>query len=92
MTALYLLLSLLAGTAFYLGTRHQRVWAGAQARRSLMRAVGWLCGLGAAAAAIAVLGVWAGVFAALTAIMLVMVAWPCSDAVRQLRGGSRDVG
>jgi hypothetical protein len=105
MTALYLLFSVLAGLGFYLGTRHQRLWAPAQARHAQLRAAAWLCSAAATAAAMAALGVWAGVFAALTAVMLVMVVLPYLDAWRALRvearlaaaakarsGGSADVG
>lgn len=92
MTALYLIFSLLAGVAFYLGVRHQQLWAAAQSRRPLMRALGWLCSALALAAAVVLLGVWAGVFAALTAIMLVLVALPYLDAARQLKKGKADVG
>jgi hypothetical protein len=105
MTALYLIFSVLAGLGFYLGTRHQRLWPAAQARHARWRALAWLCSGAATASAIAVLGLWAGVFAALTAVMLVMVLLPYLDAWRALRaearvqsvakaspGGSPDVG
>ena len=97
MIALYLLLSLLAGLGFYLACAHQRFHPGLRARKRSLRVVAWACSLLAIAAAVAAMGVWAGVFAALTAVMLVLVLLPCIDAWRQLRvlpstGGDRHVG
>lgn len=84
-TVLYLLLSLLAGLAFYLACAHQRLRPALRARARALRVAAWsLSGL-ATVAAVAGMGVWAGVFAALTALMLVLVLLPYLDAWRQLR-------
>lgn len=88
MTTLYLLLSASAALGFYLSTSHQRLWAGAAARRGILRSAAWLLCAMAAAAAIAALGTWAGVFAALTAIMLASVLLPYADAWRAQRGSA----
>lgn len=106
MTALYLVFSVLAGLGFYLGTRHQRLWAAAQSQHSRWRGLAWLCSAIATTCAIVAMGPWAGVFSALTAVMLVMVLLPYLDAWCDLRRantvsvkvpvkateGSRDVG
>lgn len=92
MTALYLVFALLSGAAFYLASSHQRLWPRVHARRGWMRLFAWMSCLAAVAAAIVELGVWAGVFAAITALMLTMVLLPYLDAGRQLRGERRDVG
>lgn len=89
MTAAWLLLSLLAALGFYLATVHQTVWPRARAHARIVRAGAWLCMVAATAAAIVALGVWAGVFAALTAIMLAAVCLPYLDAWRQLRRSTR---
>lgn len=86
MTAAWLFLSLLSALGFYLACAHQRLWPRARERARALRAAAWLCAALATAAAIAALGVWAGVFSALTAIMLAAVALPYADAWRQLRG------
>lgn len=92
MTALYLFFSLLAGLGFYLATAHQQLLPRLRARASLVRAGAWLCTLLAGLAAIRVLGVWAGVFAALTAIMLGAVLLPYLDAGLQGLRRKRHVG
>ncbi len=86
MTAAYLLFSALAALGFYLATPHQKLSRRARGHARAMRAAAWLCAALATATAIVALGVWAGAFAALTAIMLVAVALPYADAWRQLRG------
>jgi len=92
MTMFYLLLATLAGIAFYLASAHQRLRPGLRTRRRALRVLGWSGSVLSAAAAIAALGVWAGLFAALTALMLALVLLPCVDAWRQQRGGRTDVG
>ena len=84
-TALYLLLSLLAGLAFYLACAHQRLRPALRSRARVLRVAAWSLALLATFAAIAGMGVWAGVFAALTALMLALVVLPYLDAWRQLR-------
>ena len=92
MTFLYLLLMLLAALGFYLASAHQRLWAAARANARALRMGAWLCMGLATLAAIAALGLWAGVFAALTALMLVLVVLPYLDAWLQLRKDHRHVG
>lgn len=92
MTLLYLSLMLLAALGFYLASAHQRLWAAARANARALRMGAWLCMGLATLAAIAALGLWAGVFAALTALMLVLVVLPYLDAWLQLRKGHRHVG
>lgn len=92
MTTLYLLLSVLAALGFYLACAHQRLWAGARARARTLRLAAWTATGLAAAAAIGALGTWAGVFASLTALMLVMVLLPYLDAWRIARQGDHHVG
>lgn len=93
MTALYLLSSLLAGLGFYLATAHQQFLPRLHARAALLLRTGaWLCTLLAVLAAIRALGVWAGAFAALTAIMLVAVLLPYLDAGLQGLRRKRHVG
>lgn len=92
MTFLYLLLATLAAAGFYLACAHQRLWRAGSRHARALRAAACVCAALATAAAIAALGPWAGVSAALTALMLVLVALPYLDAWRQLRGGNDDVG
>lgn len=92
MTFLYLLLSALAAAGFYLASAHQQLWAGARGRARALRGGAWFCAALAVAAAIAALGMWAGVFAAATALMLALVVLPYLDAWRRQRGGRADVG
>jgi len=92
MTALYLLSSLLAGLGFYLATAHQQFLPRLRAQARLVRTGAWLCTLLAVLAAIRALGVWAGAFAALTAIMLMAVLLPYLDAGLQGFRRKRHVG
>jgi len=92
MTATYLLLSTLAALGFYVACPHQRVWAGARARTRLLRIVAWAAVALAVTAAIAALGPWAGVFASLTALMLVLVLLPYLDAWRSSQWGHHHGG
>lgn len=89
MTLLWLILSLLAALGFYLATVHQALWPPAHAHVRTVRVAAWLCVTLAVWVAIAALGVWAGVFAALTAIMLAAVCLPYLDAWRRLRRSAR---
>lgn len=91
-TAVYLLAAPLAALAFYLATAHQRLRPAWCRHARALRVAGVALSALALAAAIAVLGVWAGTFAALSALMLAAVALPYLDAWRQLRGGRADVG
>jgi hypothetical protein len=94
MTLLYLLSGALAALAFYLATTHQRLRPSLRAHARRLRAAAWLLSAMSLAAAVHALGPWAGVFASLSAMMLVMVALPYVDAwmhgARARRG--RDVG
>jgi hypothetical protein len=92
MTATYLLLSTLAALGFYLACAHQRLWAGARARARVLRLVAWAATAPAAAAAVVALGPWAGVFASLTALMLVLVLVPYLDAWWSSSRGDHHVG
>jgi hypothetical protein len=92
MTAIYLLLSALAALGFYLSSAHQRFWPGAGARARALRITAWAGTALASAAAIAALGPWAGVFAALTVLMLALVLLPYLDAWQQWRREKTHVG
>lgn len=92
MTMAYLLLSVLSAQGFYLSTPHQRLWAGAAARRGILRIAAWVLCVMAMAAAIVALGIWAGVFAALTSWMLCAALLPYFDAWRARRKGTGHVG
>ena len=88
MTAACLLLCLLAALGFYLACAHQRLWPSARAHARLLRAGAWACAALATVAAIVERGVWAGMFMALTALMLALVLLPYVDAWRQTRKAS----
>jgi hypothetical protein len=92
MTALYLLLSLLSASAFYLASPHQRLSTRLAAHRTPVRIAAWLSAGFAIIAAIASLGVWAGLFSALTAWMLYTVLLPYLDAWHRTRKGDSHVG
>ena len=92
MTVLYLLLSLLSASAFYLASPHQRLSTRLAAHRMPVRIVAWLTAALAIITAIAALGVWAGVFCALTAWMLGTVLLPYLDAWHRTRKGDSHVG
>ncbi len=81
----YLLAAGLAALCFYLASPHQRLWRGALGRARRLRAAGWLGCAVAVAAATVPLGFWAGLFAALTALMLALVALPYLDLYRRNR-------
>lgn len=90
MTATYLLLSSLAALGFYLASAHQRFRPGAHARKRALRVAAAATTAFATAAAIAALGTWAGVFAALTTLMLALVLLPHLDAWWHLPREGRD--
>ncbi|KAF1686717.1 hypothetical protein B1992_07380 [Pseudoxanthomonas broegbernensis] len=90
MTAAWLLLSLLAALGFYLACAHQKLWPRRGGRVRALRMAAGACALLALLAAIAALGVWAGVFAALTAFMLAAVLLPYFDAWRQARAAAHE--
>ena len=92
MNILYLLPALAASLAFYLACAHQRFVPSAVAKKRPLRAFAWLCTLLSVALAYAQLGVWAGVFAALTALMTGLVALPYLDAWWYARREKRHVG
>lgn len=91
-SVLYLLPALVASLAFYLACAHQRFAPAAIARKRPLRAVAWLCTLLSLVLAFLQLGLWAGVFAALTALMTGLVALPYLDAWRQTQQEKRHVG
>jgi hypothetical protein len=76
----------LAALAFYLASPHQWLWRAAPAR--LLRALGLaLCGISVLAASHGY-GFWCGLFIALSALMLALVALPYAHAWQ----GRRHVG
>lgn len=83
MTAAYLFFSFLAALGFYLSSAHQQLLPATRARA--FRAGAWTGTIVASVVAILHLGVWAGVFSALTALMLALVLLPYVDAALQLR-------
>lgn len=92
MTALWLSLTWLAGTGFYLACAHQRFCHVDAASRRWLRIGGWLSTAAAVVAASVALGVWPGIFAAMTSLMLVLVALPYLDVwwhSRQRHGQAR---
>lgn len=92
MTAAWLVLSLLAALGFYTASPHQRLWPRLGTRRRLLRVAAGLCLAVATAVAAIALGLWPGVFAALTAWMLALVLLPYLDAWRQARRSAAHVG
>lgn len=91
-SVVYLLPALAASLAFYLACAHQRIVPGAEARKRPLRAIAWLCALLSVVLAYTQLGVWAGAFAALTALMAGLVALPYVDAWWHGRQEKRHVG
>lgn len=85
MTAAWLSLSLLSALGFYLASAHQRLWPRARGHAGPLRIVATLCATAAVVAAAAAMGITAGAFSALTAIMLAAALLPYADAWRQLR-------
>ncbi|MBD9478990.1 hypothetical protein [Pseudoxanthomonas sp. PXM02] len=91
-SVLYLLPALAASLAFYLACAHQRFAPVAIARKRPLRVAAWLCTLLSVVLAYMQLGVWAGVFAAVTALMTGLVALPYLDAWWYARQEKRHVG
>ena len=85
MTAAYLSLSLLAALGFYLSSSHQRLLSATRPHAAALRMAAWIGTCASLAFAVARLGVWAGVFSALTALMLALVLLPYADAALHLR-------
>lgn len=85
MTAAYLSLSLLAALGFYLSSAHQQLWSAARPRATALRAAAWAATFVSLAMAVMRMGLWAGVFSALTALMLALVLLPYADAALRLR-------
>lgn len=85
MFLLYLLPVALAALAFYLATAHQQLCPAWRAHARALRVVAWTLSVLALVGGVVVLGVWAGVFSALTAFMLVAASLPYLDAWRRLR-------
>ncbi|NHZ64105.1 hypothetical protein [Massilia genomosp. 1] len=75
--------ALLAALAFYLASPHQSLWAGAP-RRPLRWLALPLCAASVLAASHGY-GFWCGVFIALSALMLALVALPCLNAWSRAR-------
>lgn len=90
MTLLYLILAALAAAGFYLASPHQRRWPTSRGQARHLRRGACLCFVGAVCGAIQLLGLWAGLFAALTALMLVAVALPYVHAYQLLKYKERD--
>ncbi len=82
MTLAYLLTATLAAVLFYLASARQQFWPAAAGKLKLIRALAWLSSVLAWFFAALALGIWAGFFATLTTLMLVLVALPFIDAYR----------
>ncbi|KLD69403.1 hypothetical protein [Xanthomonas pisi] len=91
MTLFYLLAAAASAFSFYLATMHQRLLLQRRLSTRLLRIGGCVLLVLSLACAIRALGVWAGVFAALTALMLVAVALPYLDVWQQARAQRRQV-
>lgn len=96
MTAAWLIPSLLAALGLYLASAHQRLWPRGRSHARMLRVAAG-CGIAVATTiAVMALGLWPGVFAALSALMFALVLLPYADAWRQgrkdVRGEHRHVG
>ncbi|MDF3125231.1 hypothetical protein [Rheinheimera sp. 1928-s] len=83
MTFAYLLTATLAAVLFYLTSARQTLWLAAASKAKLLRGLAWLSVVLAWVFAALVIGIWAGFFATLTILMLVLVALPFIDAYRR---------
>jgi hypothetical protein len=92
MNVLYLVLALLSAILFYLGSPHQQLWSGASRYRLGLRAAGWIAAVLALIAGAMALGLWAGVFSALTAWMFGTVLLPYADVWFRTRKEDPHVG
>ncbi len=81
-TLLYLLTATLAALLFYLASARQQFLRGAASKVKPLRILALLLSLLAWFFASAALGLWAGFFATLAVLMLVLVALPFIDAYR----------
>lgn len=82
MTILYLLSATVGAVLFYLASPRQKLWPIEQINMLWLRiSAGIFCLLSWCSAALT-LGFWTGFYAALTALMLVLVALPFIDAYR----------
>ncbi|GAE57521.1 hypothetical protein [Xanthomonas arboricola] len=91
MTWCYLLSAAASALAFYLATRHQRLWPQRRLSARALRIGASALLLLSLGCAMHALGTWAGIFAAVTALMLVAVALPYLDAWQQARTQRRQV-
>lgn len=85
-TVLYILCAALAAACFYAAASHQRLFRQTQNYKLALRACGGLLSVVALVIAAQLLGLWAGIFAALTTLMLGCVVLPYVDAWRTHRG------
>ncbi len=81
-TLLYLLTATVAALLLYLASARQQPWPPAASKVPLLRVLALLLSALAWAFAGSALGVWAGFFATLAVLMLVLVALPFIDAYR----------
>ena len=79
----YLLTASLAAVLFYLASTQQKLWPAAVVKGKLLRALAWFLVVLAWIFAALAIGIWAGFFATLTMLMLVLVALPFIDAYRR---------
>lgn len=85
MMLLSVLCAALGALCIYLATPHQRLSRRLIARRATCRLIALISGLLSLLLAMQRLGLWAGVFTALTAFMLTAVLLPYVDVYRQQR-------
>lgn len=85
MTTAYLLLSIAAALGIYLSSQHQQLWPAGQRHPRLLRVGTWTSTVLATLTAIGAEGLWGGVFAALTVVMLGLVLLPYLDAWQRLQ-------
>ena len=81
-TLLYLLTATIAAVLLYLASARQQFWPAATSKVKPLRVLALFLSALAWAFAGAALGIWAGFFATLTTLMLVLVALPFIDAYR----------
>lgn len=80
MTALYLIVSMLAGVCFYCSTPHQRLCTPLATHPVMLRGIGGVLFVIAVNYAVQAIGLLPGFFAALTSLMLSCVLLPYLDA------------
>lgn len=91
LTCVYLLAAAAAATLFYLSTLHQRLWQRTPRWVRPLRAGGVALFALSLACGSAALGIWAGIFAAMTAVMLAAIVLPCVGLWHQARVQRRQV-